>query len=360
MTQTAGAYPNLETARARGATGISFRCPGHSHGPFYVFASSRFDARGCCPPVRPAAPRVLMGSSSAGGSRRRRAMGPRSRSHPVVRHAFRAAVGRGWSNDRVRSSAGGESFEVLAGTLSPPHCAGDGRRPPGRATFPASHGATRGSYQFAGGGAARELAVRRPHVFLGTKRTRTRWCLWDLSRKPVGIGVSHVWLPASKPSRDLDRRARVVSLDGLPASRRSRSTPSRGQSPRSRFPLRSSAQHIGIETDPVPLRVRWRATQRSVRCASEIPDGAWSNLSRPRTPISSAASGRTRRWGRSGAPRAALLSRRAPLRMGAVLLRLAPSWLLDSPIWSSAPLWQIGEPTVNSRFPPCTASLVLP
>ena len=78
---------------------------------------------------------------------------------------------------------------------------------------------TAGSYQLFGGGAGDDAAFQRTHVFFGTEAVPdAAVALEILSNKPVGVGVSHGWLPASKPMRVTEADgARLVSLNAAPA-----------------------------------------------------------------------------------------------------------------------------------------------
>ena len=58
--------------------------------------------------------------------------------------------------------------------------------------------ATAGRYQFFGGGAGDNAQFQRTHVFFETRAaTNAAVALEILSEKPIGIGVSHGWEPAS-------------------------------------------------------------------------------------------------------------------------------------------------------------------
>ena len=80
--------------------------------------------------------------------------------------------------------------------------------------------ATRGNYRFFGGGAADDGRFQKTHVFAGTEAvTDAVVALEMLSAKPVGVGVSHGWMPGSDGMRVTEAAGtRLVSLNGQPAA----------------------------------------------------------------------------------------------------------------------------------------------
>ena len=78
---------------------------------------------------------------------------------------------------------------------------------------------TGGSYRFFGGGAGDDGRFQKTHVFVGTDAVTDAVATLEIaSMKPLGIGVSHGWLPAGAPLRVTEAEgARVVSLNGAPA-----------------------------------------------------------------------------------------------------------------------------------------------
>jgi hypothetical protein len=80
--------------------------------------------------------------------------------------------------------------------------------------------ATAGQYQFFGGGAGDDAQFRRTQVFCGTEAlSDAAVALEILSKKPIGIGVGHGWLPAGSAMRVTEvRGATIVSLNGEPAA----------------------------------------------------------------------------------------------------------------------------------------------
>jgi hypothetical protein len=79
--------------------------------------------------------------------------------------------------------------------------------------------ATAGQYRFVGGGAGDNAQFQQTSVFCGKEvLTDAAVALEVLSQRPIGIGLSHGWVPASEPLRVTESDGlRLVSLNGLPA-----------------------------------------------------------------------------------------------------------------------------------------------
>ncbi len=79
--------------------------------------------------------------------------------------------------------------------------------------------ATRGNYTFFGGGAGDDGRFQKTHVFAGTEAvTNAVVALEILSLQPLGVGVSHGWIPAGDGMRVTEAQgSRLVSLNGVPA-----------------------------------------------------------------------------------------------------------------------------------------------
>lgn len=140
--------------------------------------------------------------------------------------------------------------------------------------------ATAGEYQFFGGGAGDNAAFQRTTVFYGTEvLTDAAVALEILSRKPIGIGVSHGWEPASEPFRVTEAEGlRLVSLNGLPAADAFEEHASAtGETLDRASPIPFFLQNIlGIETGNgyrlrVPLAID---DDGSIHCAAEVPVGS--------------------------------------------------------------------------------------
>jgi len=252
-----------------------------------VFASSRFDYPRLLAAVSDACgPRVLAGSSSAGEfTARERGEGTACALALISDEiAISAGVGVGVSLDRaqvardvVSSFRGLESrdFPYRSALVMTDALAGHADDLVEQLTV-----LTSGMYQFAGGGAGDDARFSRTHVFCGTEAF-TDACvgLELLSRKPLGIGVDHGWVPASGSLRVTEARgAQVVSLNAMPAVEAFQAHASAtGQRFDQSAPLPFFLHNIlGIDTGTgyrlrVPLTI---GEDGSVHCAAEIPVGA--------------------------------------------------------------------------------------
>ena len=139
---------------------------------------------------------------------------------------------------------------------------------------------TAGEYQFFGGGAGDNADFERTTVFHGTQvLTDAAVALEILSRKPLGIGVSHGWEPASEPLRVTEAIGlKLVSLNGLPAVEAfEEHAQAKGEHIDRAAPIPFFLQNIiGIDTGSgyrlrVPLVVY---EDGSIHCAAEIPTGS--------------------------------------------------------------------------------------
>ena len=140
--------------------------------------------------------------------------------------------------------------------------------------------ATLGKYRFFGGGAGDDARFTKTHVFFGTEAfTDAAVALEILATKPIGVGVSHGWEPASEPLRVTEANgSTVVSLDATPAveifEEHAEST---GQTFDRANPIPFFLHNVlGIDTGSgyklrVPLAV---LEDGSIGCASDIPAGA--------------------------------------------------------------------------------------
>ena len=140
--------------------------------------------------------------------------------------------------------------------------------------------ASAGQYQFFGGGAGDNAQFQRTVVFCGTKAlTDAAVALEILSEKPIGIGVSHGWLPASEPFRVTESHGmRLVSLNGLPAVEAfQQHAEASGQAMDVASPMPFFLHNIlGIDIGGsfrlrVPLAIN---ADGSILCASEVPIGS--------------------------------------------------------------------------------------
>ena len=140
--------------------------------------------------------------------------------------------------------------------------------------------ATAGEYQFFGGGAGDNASFERTTVFSNTEvLTDAAVALEILSRKPLGIGVSHGWEPASDPFRVTEAEGlTLVSLNGLPAVEAfEEHAVANGENLDRAAPIPFFLQNIlGIDAGSgyrlrVPLAVK---DDGSIHCAAEVPVGS--------------------------------------------------------------------------------------
>ena len=261
--------------------------PGDQPGAVIVFASPRYDAVALLASLDSTCrPGTLVGASSAGeftdqtrGEGIACALALRSRELQ-----FTASFGQGLSRDPAEAAR--EIVSAFRGTA--------GSEYPHRAALVltdalAGHTdelveqltiATAGQYQFFGGGAGDDAQFRRTQVFFGRKAfVDAAVALEILSPKPLGIGVSHGWEPATRGFRVTEANGmRLVSLNGLPAIEAFRAHAEATQQKLDReAPIPFFLHNIlGIDTGAgyrlrVPLAIN---ADGSVLCASALPTGA--------------------------------------------------------------------------------------
>jgi hypothetical protein len=140
--------------------------------------------------------------------------------------------------------------------------------------------ATHGTYQLFGGGAADDAKFHQTHVFFGTRAFADAVVVLEiLSRKPVGLGVSHGWRPNGDPLRVTEAEgSRLISLNATPAGDIFAQHAERiGQTFKRDDPLPFFLHNvIGIDTgDGYKLRVPLSLNpDGSISCAAEVPVGA--------------------------------------------------------------------------------------
>jgi hypothetical protein len=139
---------------------------------------------------------------------------------------------------------------------------------------------TAGRYQIFGGGAGDDAKFSRTHVFYGTEMISDAAVgLEILSNKPLGIGVSHGWQPATSPMRVTAAEGkRLISLNAIPAAEVfEEHAGSKARQFDRAEPLPFFLHNIlGIQTDAgfklrVPLSVD---SDGAIWCAAEIPLGS--------------------------------------------------------------------------------------
>jgi hypothetical protein len=140
--------------------------------------------------------------------------------------------------------------------------------------------ATGGSYRFFGGGAGDDGRFQKTYVFAGTEaQSDSIVALEILSMQPVGVGVSHGWVPVGAGLRVTEARgACLIGLNGAPAllafERHAEAT---GQKLDRADPLPFFLHNIiGIEDNGgyrlrVPLGIN---ADGSLSCAAAVPAGA--------------------------------------------------------------------------------------
>lgn len=290
MTQTHIAFSETtDSARAGAELGHEIRAAfgGASVDAVVVFASAQHDyARLLDALAESAGTRVIAGASSAGefthsqrGEGRVSALGIRSAD-------MKFAVGLGQGVGVDPGDAAKQALEGFRGLASPPlpfrsalvmtdALAGHADALVEQLTL-----RTGGNYRFFGGGAGDDGNFSTTHVFVGTGAyTNAVATLEILSRKPLGIGVAHGWVPAGEPLRVTEANAaQLVSLNGAPAVEAFEAyAQATGQKFDRQDPLPFFLHNvIGIRGEGqyrlrVPLGV---AEDGSVMCAANVPEGS--------------------------------------------------------------------------------------
>ena len=290
MTRTAAVFTDRHDSRDAGrhlGEQISTALDDEVPDAVIVFASSQFDYETLLTALTEAChPRLLVGSSSAGeftgehrGEGTACALALRS---PEMYMA--AGLGQAVSQDREKAARdltasfrglGTQEFPYRSALVMTDALAGHADELIEQLTV-----ATFGKYQFAGGGAGDDAHFARTHVFFGTEAfTDAVVALEMLSLTPMGIGVGHGWVPASKPLRVTAAEGpRLISLNGLPAIEAFEAhAEATYQHLDKSAPLPFFLHNIlGIDTGAghrlrVPLGT---SDDGTVTCAAEIPTGA--------------------------------------------------------------------------------------
>lgn len=195
-------------------------------GALVVFAAPQHDHAALLGAIRTELPNtVVVGASSAGEF-----------TNMTRGEGLACALGLA-GDDVVFSSSVGRDLKLNATAAAQEIASGFTPSPPGRFPFRAAlvladalagHAdilvdqltlATAGQYQFFGGGAGDNAQFQRTTVFCGEEvLSDSAVALEILSAKPLGIGVSHGWTPASRAYRvTASDGMRLISLDGFPA-----------------------------------------------------------------------------------------------------------------------------------------------
>jgi len=290
MTESSVVFTTETNSTAAGKSlGEQLRAGLSNHSPdaLIVFASSQHQYDELLRAIHESCqPRVLVGCSSAGefvsnqrGEGSASAVGIRSNNM-----RFTAALGRNLREDRHAAAQQiAASFEGLH-THQYPHRAAlvlaDALAGYTDDFVEQLSVATLGNYRFFGGGAGDDAQFSKTHVFCGTEVvTDAAVALEILSKKPIGVGVSHGWEPASEPLRvTAAEGSTLVSLNATPAAEIFEEYAEKtGQRFDRSDPLPFFLHNvIGIDTGAgfklrVPLAV---LPNGSIACASDIPAGA--------------------------------------------------------------------------------------
>lgn len=229
MTQTATAVvATTDSATAGAELGRQLRAglDGKAADAVIVFASARHDySRLLESLVRTCGTSTVVGSSSA-GEFSNAANGQGQTSALAIRSdSIKFAVGVGRSISRDPQAAAREVASTFKGVGTPalPYRSAlvmtDALAGHADAVVEELTVATRGNYRFFGGGAGDDGRFQKTHVFAGTEALSDAIVALEmLSSRPVGVGVSHGWVPGSEGLRvtEVDG-ARLIGLNGAPA-----------------------------------------------------------------------------------------------------------------------------------------------
>lgn len=229
MTKSAVAYSILagstETGRDLGRQ-LNEGLAGKPPDALIVFASARYDYSELLKSLDDAChPRLLVGCSSAGEFTSDHSGDSAASAIALTSDdlRFNAALGQGLRSDRNGTTASLiASFEGLtnhnylyrSALVLTDALAGEADTLVEQLTV-----LTAGTYQFFGGGAGDDGLFSRTHVFYGTAAYNDAVVALEiLSNKPVGIGVSHGWLPATPALRLTEVEGMsMISLNATPA-----------------------------------------------------------------------------------------------------------------------------------------------
>jgi hypothetical protein len=290
MTDSTVVYTDLIDSTKAGqllGTKILEELEGHSPDALIVFASSRHDYSKLLEAVNAACrPKVMIGCSSA-GEFTSEAQGESSASAVALRSSemqFNAGLGRNLRADREAAARdlvsafkgpGTHSYLYRSALVLTDALAGYSDD-----LIESLNLLTAGTYMLFGGGAGDDAQFTRTHVFYGTEAVPdAAVALEILSNKPLGVGVSHGWIPSSAPLRVTEADGmRLVSLNAVPAIEIFQEhAAATGQTLDLDNPTSFFLHNIiGIDTGSghklrVPLAVN---PDGSVTCAADIPVGA--------------------------------------------------------------------------------------
>ncbi len=289
MTESAVVYTNLPDSVEAGTflgTSILEELGGEVPDALIVFSSAKYDYSQLLAAVKAACrPKIIVGCSSA-GEVTSLAQGEGAASAVALRSSemqFHAGIGRGLRADRAAAAK-----QIVASFIGPQTHSYQFRSALVLTDALAGHADdlieqinlfTAGTYQLFGGGAGDDAKFNRTHVFYGTEAVPdAAVALEILSNKPLGIGVSHGWSPASAPMRVTEADGmRLVSMNAVPAVEIFQDhAEATGQKFDLADPLTFFLHNIiGMDTGDgyklrVPLSVN---SDGSVLCAADIPNG---------------------------------------------------------------------------------------
>ncbi len=288
MTEIAAVHTSAQEATAA-ARDLAAQIQSQMDGPpdaLVVFASSAYDATALLRELQELVqPGILVGSSSAGEFTHGN-VGVGTASALAVRSAdLKFAVGIGHGVSRDGRSAARELVSGFQGLDSDyPHRAAlvmsDALAGHAEALVEELTLRTSGRYVLAGGGAGDDARFAKTHVFLGTKvYSDAAVALEMLSHKPIGVGVSHGWEPASPAMRATEVDGmRLIGLNGQPAIEAfDAHAREHGMAFNQDDPMPYFLHNVlGIATgDGYRLRVPLAVHEDgSITCAAEIPEHA--------------------------------------------------------------------------------------
>ncbi|MGQ0763319.1 MAG: FIST signal transduction protein [Acidobacteriota bacterium] len=305
MTESAVVYTSLSDSVEAGAFiggKILEDLGGNTPDALIVFASSRYVYPKLLEAIKASCgPKIIVGCSSA-GEFTSTAQGEGSVSAVGIRSSdmkFQASLGRGLRADRKAAAK-----EIAADFLGPETHHYQFRSALILTDALAGHADdlieqinlfTAGTYQLFGGGAGDDGKFSHTHVFFDTEAVSDAVVALEiLSNKPLGIGVSHGWTPATGPMRvtEVDGM-NLISVNAVPAVETFHGhAEATGQAFDRANPLPFFLHNvIGVDTgDGYKLRVPLSVNpDGSVACAADIPAGATIRIMRATSSSSSAA-----------------------------------------------------------------------
>lgn len=229
MTKTVQAFTHQrDTARAADELGEAVRgeFEGDGADALILFASAQYDHPSLLSRLAEITGTTTIAGASSAGEFANGSRGDGSASLLALRSEemeFRVAVGRDLSRDpRAAAHQVVESFAGLSRSAFPYRSAlvmTDALAGHADAVVEELTVATGGDYTFFGGGAGDDGRFQRTVVFAGTEAVHDGVVALEiLSLQPVGVGVSHGWVPAGEGFRVTEADGTcLVSLNGTPA-----------------------------------------------------------------------------------------------------------------------------------------------